>query len=47
MTLQSEERNSIVAYRLEKANSTIQQVKDVGHLGYWSLAANRLLQMLW
>ena len=42
MTLKSEERDSIVAYRLEKANSTIQQVKDVGNLGYWSLAANRL-----
>ncbi|MBD5292972.1 MAG: HEPN domain-containing protein [Bacteroides sp.] len=42
MTLKSEERNSIVAYRLEKAYSTIQQVKDVGNLGYWSLAANRL-----
>ena len=42
MTLKSEERSSIVAYRLEKANSTIQQVKDVGNLGYWSLAANRL-----
>ncbi|MBD5284871.1 MAG: HEPN domain-containing protein [Bacteroides sp.] len=42
MTLKSEERNSIVSYRLEKAFSTIQQVKDVGNIGYWSLAANRL-----
>ncbi|MBD5268342.1 MAG: HEPN domain-containing protein [Bacteroides sp.] len=42
MTLKSEERNTIVAYRLEKANSTIQQVKDIGNLGYWSLAASRL-----
>lgn len=42
MTLNSEERNSIVSYRLEKAFSTIQQVKDVGNIGYWSLAANRL-----
>lgn len=42
MTLKSEERNSIVAYRLEKALSTIQQAKDVGGIGYWSLAANRL-----
>ena len=42
MTLKSEERNSIVAYRLEKANSTIRQVKDIGNLGYWSLAASRL-----
>lgn len=42
MTLKSEERNTIVAYRLEKANSTIRQVKDIGNLGYWSLAASRL-----
>ena len=42
MTLKSEERDAIVAYRLEKAISTIQQVKDVGNIGYWSLAANRL-----
>ena len=42
MTLKSDERNSIVAYRIEKALSTIQQAKDVGAIGYWSLAANRL-----
>lgn len=42
MTLKSEERNAIVSYRLEKAYRTIQEVKDVGSLGYWTLAANRL-----
>lgn len=42
MTLQPEERKAIVAYRLEKANDAIKQVKDVAKLGYWSLAANRL-----
>lgn len=42
MTLKSEERISIVKYRLEKAFSTIKQAKDVGSIGYWSLAANRL-----
>ncbi len=42
MTLQSEEREAIVAYRLEKAIATVKEVKDVGALGYWNLAANRL-----
>lgn len=42
MTLKSEEREAIVSYRLEKAFKTIQEVKDVGALGYWNLAANRL-----
>lgn len=42
MTLKSEERAAIVAYRLEKAVNTIKEVKDVGSLGYWSLSANRL-----
>ncbi len=42
MTLNPEERAAIVAYRLEKARNTIHEVKDVGALGYWSLAANRL-----
>lgn len=43
MTLKSEERQSIVSYRLERANSTIKEVEDVGgKLGYWNLAANRL-----
>lgn len=42
MTLKSEERDAIVSYRLEKAYRTIKEVKDVGSLGYWTLAANRL-----
>lgn len=42
MTLNPEERNAIVAYRLEKAKNTIKEVKDVGALGYWNLSANRL-----
>lgn len=42
MTLQSDERDAIVTYRLEKAAATIKEVKDVGALGYWNLAANRL-----
>ena len=42
MSLEPEERTAIVTYRLEKASLTIQEVVDVGALGYWSLAANRL-----
>lgn len=42
MTLTQEERAAIVAYRIEKAKSTIKEVKDVGALGYWTLSANRL-----
>lgn len=42
MTLQSEERDVIVSYRLEKAKETLKEVTDVSKLGYWSLAANRL-----
>lgn len=42
MTLRSEERSAIVSYRLEKAFKTIKEVIDVGSLGYWTLAANRL-----
>ena len=42
MTLPQNERNAIVMYRLDKAADTINEVKAVGSLGYWSLAANRL-----
>lgn len=42
MTLKSEEREAIVAYRIEKATDTLKEVNAVGALGYWSLAANRL-----
>lgn len=42
MTLTLEERTDLVTYRLEKAIKTIEEVKGVGNLGYWSLAANRL-----
>ncbi|MDE5869978.1 MAG: HEPN domain-containing protein [Muribaculaceae bacterium] len=42
MTLDLKSRSDIVAYRLERAKSTIREVKDVGNIGYWNLAANRL-----
>lgn len=42
MTLRTEERDAIVAYRLERAFKTLKEVRDVSSLGYWTLAANRL-----
>lgn len=42
MTLKSEERDAIVAYRMEKSIATLEEAEVVGSLGYWSLAANRL-----
>lgn len=42
MTLKPKEREAIVAYRLEKALSTLDEVRNVGAIGYWNLAANRL-----
>lgn len=42
MTLKSDERSAIVEYRFEKARKTIREAKDIGAIGYWSLAANRL-----
>ncbi len=42
MTLSPLERKAIVTYRIEKSRSTLEEVKAVANLGYWSLAANRL-----
>lgn len=42
MTLTASQRNDIVAYRIERAWKTIKEVRDVGNIGYWNLAANRL-----
>ncbi|MDE6397025.1 MAG: HEPN domain-containing protein [Muribaculaceae bacterium] len=42
MTLKSDERSAIIEYRLEKAVKTLREAKDIGGIGYWTLAANRL-----
>ena len=42
MTLKSDDRASIVAYRLEKAFKTLKEASDIASLGYWTLVANRL-----
>ena len=42
MSLAEEERYDVVAYRIEKANETMEQVKGILPLHYWALIANRL-----
>lgn len=42
MSLSDARRKDIVEYRLEKSKITLEEVKEVAKLGYWSLAANRL-----
>lgn len=42
MSLNEEEKQSIVAYRLGKANKTLVDAKKVIELELWATAANRL-----
>lgn len=42
MSLTEEERKAIVKYRLEKANTAIEDVRLVAEIHRWSAAANRL-----
>jgi len=42
MTLKQEDRNALVAIRLQRAKETMLEVKSTMELGYWRLAANRL-----
>lgn len=42
MSLSDEERYALVNYRLEKAHTTLEQVKNIVPLGYWDMIANRL-----
>lgn len=42
MTLQSEERQALIAYRVEKAINTLREAKDNAELGHWNLAVQRL-----
>lgn len=41
MTLTSDERNAIIALRIEKAHITIQEAKGIARLGFWNAVANR------
>lgn len=42
MTLNAEERDSIVAYRIEKAQVALERAEGNARLGYWDVTANRL-----
>ena len=42
MSLNDEEKQSVVAYRLEKASKTLDDAKKVIELELWATAANRL-----
>ena len=42
MNLNDEEKQSVVAYRLEKANKTLDDAKKVIEMELWATAANRL-----
>ena len=42
MSLSEEERYALVCYRIEKARTTLEQVKNIVSTGYWDMIANRL-----
>ena len=42
MTLSKEDRDTIIAYRLQKAHDTFEEVKGIIEMKYWHSAANRL-----
>lgn len=42
MTLTSEERAALVAYRIKKAADTLAEAEGIAGLGYWNAVANRL-----
>ncbi len=42
MSLNDEEKRAVVAYRLDKANKTLDDAKKVIELELWATAANRL-----
>lgn len=42
MTLFPEERDAIIAYRMERALATMVEAEDNARLGHWNLVANRL-----
>lgn len=42
MTLNRDEKNAIIQYRIEKSDLTFKEAQDNASLGNWSLTANRL-----
>ena len=47
MGLTNDERQSIVAYRIEKAQKTLGEAKQVMEMGLWNIVANRLYYSLY
>lgn len=42
MSLSDDERYALVTYRMEKAHTTMDQLKNIVPFGYWDMIANRL-----
>ena len=42
MGLTEEERDALVAYRVQKSKEVFKEATDVANLGHWNLAVNRL-----
>jgi uncharacterized protein (UPF0332 family) len=42
MTLNEENRNALVTFRIERAKETLIEAKDNAELGHWRVVANRL-----
>ena len=42
MSLTPEERDAILAFRVEKARNTLNEAKGIAQLQYWNAVANRL-----
>jgi len=47
MGLTNDERQSIVEYRIEKAQKTLVEAKQVMEMGLWNIVANRLYYSLY
>lgn len=42
MSLSDDERDAIVAFRIQKSKETLVEAKGIATLGYWNAVANRL-----
>jgi len=47
MSLDRESRQAIVAYRIERAYTTLDEANSVAEQGWYNLSANRLYYALW
>jgi len=42
MSLSDDERNAVVAFRIQKSKDTLDEANGIATLGYWNAVANRL-----